>query len=231
MASSRPAARGRLPFLPLLLAVFAAAACAARVPVLVPPPGEVSAVDGYGSASIAGPEASIKGKFGFVFRSPGLGRVEALDPLGRTVFLVIFRGPRAWFVLPGRKVYCEDGAATMMERFLGLDLRPEEVLRLLSGRWGGESGPGEGAGWRVERDASGRVVRGAHGDYAFTVRAFFPGDAVPREIGLTGPGTTGRLKVLKLAFDPPAREGAFDTAFLRAYAPRTWDEIAELIER
>jgi hypothetical protein len=231
MASSRPVARGLVPFLPFVLAALAAAACAARVPVLVPPSGDVSAVDGYGSASIAGPQASIKGKFGFVFRAPGLGRVEALDPLGRTVFLVIFRGPRAWFVLPRRKVYCEDGAAAMMERFLGLDLRPDEVLRLLSGRWRGQAGPGEDAGWRIEHDGSGRIVRGAHDDYAFSVRAFFPGDAVPREIGLAGPGTTGRLKLLKLAFDPPAREGTFDTAFLRAYAPRTWDEIAELIER
>jgi outer membrane biogenesis lipoprotein LolB len=231
MASSRPVVRGRLPLLPLVLSVLAAAACAARAPRLVPPAGEVSAVEGYGSASISGPEASIKGKFAFVFRSPDLGRVEALDPLGRTVFLVLFRGGRAWFALPGRKVYCEDAAAVMMERFLGLTLEPDEILRLLSGTWRAAAAPGEGNGWRVTRDASGRIVRGARDGYGFTVRTFFPGDGVPREIGLAGPGTAGRVKVLKLKFDPPPREGTFDTAFLRAYAPKTWNEIAELVER
>jgi hypothetical protein len=229
MASSSPVVRGRLPLVALALTLLAA--CAPRALRLVPPAGTVSAVEGYGSASISGPEASLKGKFGFVFRSPGLGRVEALDPLGRTVFLVIFRGGRAWFALPSRKVYCEDAAAAMMERFLGLELDPDGILRLLSGTWRNETTPGEEAGWRVTRDASGRVVHGERDDYAFFVRTFFPGDGVPREIGLEGPGTAGRVKVLKLKFDPPPREQAFDTAFLRGYAPKTWDEIVELIER
>ena len=78
-------------------------ACVRRPPVLVPPSGGVEAVEGFGSASVAGVDAAIKGKFGFVFRRPGLGRVEALDPIGRTAFLIFFRDGRAWFVLPGKK--------------------------------------------------------------------------------------------------------------------------------
>jgi hypothetical protein len=231
MASNKPAARGRLPFVPLALIALTAAACARRPPRLVPPPGEVAAVEGYGSASIAGPDASLKGKFGFVFRAPDLGRVEAVDPIGRTIFLVVFRGGRAWFVLPGRKAYAEDEASVMMERVLGVAIRPSEVLRLLSGTWPAGDRPEDMGGWSVERDASGRVVRGAHGDFDFSVKTFFPGDEVPREIGLAGPETSGKVKVLKLNFDPAPRPGAFDTAFLRAYAPKTWDEILELIER
>ena len=83
----------------------------------------------------------------------------------------------------------------------------------------------------MDRDAGGRVARGVRGGFSFTVRGFFPGDGVPREIGLEGPGTSGRVKVLKLGFNPPPREEAFDVAFLRAYAPKTWEEILELLDR
>lgn len=231
MDSSRPAAGGRLPLSASLLIALLLAACAGPPPRLVPPAGGIMAVDGYGSASIRGAEASLKGKFSFIFRRPDLGRVEALDPLGRTVFLIVFRQGRAWFVLPDRRVFSEDEAAVMMERFLGLALTPDEAVRLLGGTW--ESGTGTGAeqGWRIERDTSGHVVRGTQGDFSFAVRSFFPGGAVPREIGLEGPGTTGRVKVLKLGFDPAPRPEAFDTAFLRAYAPKTWAEILELLDR
>jgi hypothetical protein len=39
------------------------------------------------------------------------------------------------------------------------------------------------------------------------------------------------VKVLKLGFDPPPREGTFDTAFLRVFAQKTWEEILELLDR
>jgi hypothetical protein len=54
---------------------------------------------------------------------------------------------------------------------------------------------------------------------------------VPREIGLEGPGTSGRVKVLKLGFNPPPRDDVFDTAFLRTFTPKTWPEILELLDR
>lgn len=232
MASSRPDPRGRFlraaAFLIVLSHIFAA--CASRPPRLVPPSGGVEAVEGFGSASIAGAEASIKGKFGFVFRRPGLGRVEAVDPLGRTAFLIVFRGERAWFVLPGRKVYAEDGAEVMMERFLGIALPPDEAVRLLSGSWGAGAATADDA-WRVEADAEGRGARGVRDGFTLTVRAFFPGGAVPREFAVEGPGASGRVKVLKLGFNPPPRDEAFDTAFLRGYAPKTWEEILDLIDR
>ena len=235
MASVRPVELGRIPLAGLLLTVLALAACLQRPPRIVPPAGPVAAVEGFGSASIAGAEATIKGKFGFVFRRPGFGRIEAVDPIGRTTFLIFFRGDKAWFVLPGRKIYAEDGAEIMMERFLGVALLPDQAVRLLSGTW--EAGPeavgkpeAEG-GWSVDRDGAGRVSRGVCGGFSFTVREFFPGDGVPREIGLEGPETSGRVKVLKLGFNPPPREEAFDVAFLRAFSPKTWEEIVELLDR
>jgi len=229
MASSKPVVRDRLPLaiLPFAVSLSILAACAGRPPRLVPPAGGVEAVEGFGSASVSGAEASIKGKFGFVFRDSGLGRVEAVDPLGRTAFLIIFRDGRAWFVLPGRKVYAEDEAGLMMERFLGVALRPDEAVRLLSGSW---SSGQEGA-WSVEADDQGRAARGESGGFTLTVRTFFPGAAVPREIRVEGPAASGRVKILKLGFNPPPRQASFDTAFLRSYAPKTWEEILDLIDR
>jgi len=209
-----------------LLVVLTLAACVRRPPHLVPPAGGVEAVEGYGSASIAGADASVKGKFGFVFRRPGLGRIEAVDPIGRTAFLIVVRGERAWFALPGRKVYAEDAAAVMMERFLGVALLPDEAVRLLSGIWGdGESG------WSVEPGAGGHIGRGVCGEYSFSVLQYFPGDGVPREIALEGPEASGRVKVLKLGFNPPPRDEAFAVDFVRVFSQKTWEEILELLDR
>lgn len=234
MGSNRPAVRGRLSPLPLAVAVALSAvpACAPRPPRLVPPAGGVAAVEGVGSASVAGAEASVKGRFAFTFRRPDRGRIEAFDPLGRTVFLIVCRDGRGWFVLPNRKVYAEDAAGTMMGRVLGVVLEPGDAVLLLSGVWPSDTAAAAGGdAWIPVRDGEGRLASGRRGEYAFAVEAFFPGDGVPRAIGLTGPGTTGRVKISKLAFDPPERPEAFDTAFLRGYAAKTWEEILELVER
>lgn len=228
MGSNRPAGPGRLARLAFLLGVLGAAACAGRGPVLVPPPSGVDAVEGFAAASIAGPEASLKGKFAFVFRRPGLGRVEAFDPIGRTAFLIHFREGRAWFVLPSKKVYAEDEAVVMMRRFIGIALRPDDTLSLLSGIWpeGGEAG-----GWSVARDGQGRVAGGERDGFGFKVRRYYRGGAAPRQVEVSGEGTAGRIKVLKLAFDPAPRDEVFDTAFLARFAAKTWDELLEIIDR
>ncbi len=228
MGSNRPAAIGRVSLVAPFLIAVSLAACAGRVPTLVPPSGGIEAVEGYASASISGADAAAKGRFAFVFRRPGFGRIEAVDPLGRTAFLVLFRGDRAWFVLTGKKAYAEDGARVTMERFLGTSLLPDEALALLSGLW---TGFGPESGWTLERDDRGRIARCGRDGFLFIVREFFPGGGVPRRIDLTGEGTSGRLKVMELAFDPVAREAVFDTAFLRGYASKTWEEILDLIER
>ncbi len=156
------------------------------------------------------------------------GRVEVVDPIGRTACLIFFRDDRAWCAVPGKKIYAEDGAEPMMTRFLGVALLPGEALRLLSGTWEDD---GPASGWSVERDERGRPARGEQGRFAFAVREFFPGASVPREIGLAGPGTSGRVKILRLGFNPPRRDEAFDISFLRSYALKTWDELVEGLDR
>ncbi len=230
MASARASARLRRHpggILPLLLAA-SVSACAGRIPVLVPPAGGVEAVEGFASGAISGAEASVKGKFAFLFRRPGLGRVEAVDPIGRTAFVVHFRDGRAWFVLPSKKAYAEDDAEVVMERLLGIALRPDDTLALLSGTW---PAAGPATAWSVGRDAQGRVAGGAKDGFAFEVTKFFRGGAAPREIVLAGPEASGRVKVLKLAFDPAPRAGAFDTAYLSRYAAKTWEGMLEILDR
>jgi hypothetical protein len=242
MGSNRPGSYGRVSRVASLFAILWAASCAGRAPRLVPPAAEVVAVDGFGSASIVGTEASVKGKFGFVFRKEGLGRVEAVDPIGRTAFVIIFREGRAWFILPGRKVYAEDSAGAMMERFLGVALEPWEAVQLLSGTWGkggtrvtlrqNDDVVFADDVWSFIDDDRGRIVEGIHDKFSFKVKSFFPGDAVPREIELRSfVGTSGRVKVLKLAFNPAPRDEAFNTAFLGRFAAKSWDELLELIGR
>ncbi|HUT07211.1 MAG TPA: hypothetical protein VMY15_00065 [Candidatus Latescibacteria bacterium] len=209
-----------------LLSVLAA--CAGRAPFLVPPPGGVEAVEGFSSASVRGEDLAGKGKFTFLFRRPGFGRVEAFDPIGRTAFLMIFREAQAYFVVPRKRAYAKEAPEAMMKRFLGIGLSPDEALLLFSGTWSAAGGEG---GWNVEQDERGRVARGGRDGFMFTVRAFFPGAGVPRDIGLSGPGTSGQMKVLKLGFNPPLREAAFDVSFLRGYALKTWEEILELTDR
>lgn len=190
-------------------------------------------MDGFGSLVIQGAETVLKGKFAFHFRTSGVGRIEALDPLGRTAFYLFLENDHATFVLPREKAYAGEAAETLMDRLLGFSLAPEEMIQLLCGTWQeADTGPGRREGnWNVERDGHGRIFRGARDDLVFTVREFFKGAGVPRDVELARPGMTGRLKVLSLRFDPPARPEAFDTSFLARYSRKTWEEIEELLKK
>jgi hypothetical protein len=212
----------------VLLLGFGLAACAKRPPILVPPASGVEAVEGYGSASVQGEEAVVKGKFAFLFRRPGFGRVEAFDPFGRTIYYMIFESGRAYLVFPSKKVYTEDLPEVMIGRFLGFSLRPDEVLEVVSGQWStavAGDASGLGSTWALEKDASGRVARGEKNGVSFRVGEFFPGGGVPRTVLFSRPGTSGRVKILSLRFNPAPRPEAFETTFLRVFVRKSWEEI------
>jgi hypothetical protein len=225
-ASSAP---GRSAGLLLLAGIMAS--CAGRPPVLVPPRAGVEAVEGYGSASVQGNETSVKGKFAFLFRRPDLGRVEAFDPLGRTVYYMIFKGDQAYFVVPSKKAYAEEKPEIVMARLLGFSLRPDEVIPLLSGQWtaGDERRGGDpSASWTLGKDAEGRVARGRRDDLSFEVTEFFPGAGVPRTVLFSRPGTSGRVKVLSARFNPSPKPEAFENAFLKTFTRKSWQDIQEM---
>jgi hypothetical protein len=211
----------------LLAALALAAACAAPPPRLVPP-ADVRAVEGYGSASVESLDAFVRGRFAFRFERPAAGRIEAFDPLGRTLYVLVFRGERAWFVVPSKRVYWENAAVEIMNRWLGFSLNPEDVVRLLSGRWDDAAG-GSGE-WQFIRDAQGRVTAGERGGLRFEVREFFPGAGAPRIIAFEDFAAAGRLRVLEARFNPPARDAGADLAFLETFSPVTWAELEALLE-
>jgi hypothetical protein len=210
----------------VILAALLLASCAKRPPVLVPPASGVEAVAGFGSASIRGDAADVKGKFAFLFRKPGLGRVEAFDPLGRTIYYMVFAGETAYLVVPQKKVYTEDRPEKMVGRFLGFPLSPGEILELLAGQWTRDgSGEGRVGAWTLHRDADGRVVRGERDGLVFEVGEFFPGAGVPRMIRFSRPGTAGRMSILSLEFNPAPRPEAFETSFLKTFVRKSWEDI------
>ncbi|MDH4198354.1 MAG: hypothetical protein OEW05_13150 [Candidatus Aminicenantes bacterium] len=213
-------------FLGLLL-LFAS--CAAPPPRLVPPV-EVRAVEGYGSALVEGQEAAVRGRFAFRFGSDGRGRVEAFDPLGRTVYFIDFEATRAWFVLPAKKAYWENEPGEMMNRFLGFVLRPEEVVRLLSGRWDPSAEDGRGP-WIVKRDGQGRVAYGERVTLRFEVREFFPGGGVPRLVVVSDLGAAARIKILDLRFNAPGPTSAPERVYLKTFSLVTWTEMTRYLNR
>ena len=211
------------------LFALALASCARRVPVLIPPATGVEAVAGFGSASIEGEEVALKGKFAFTFRTPGLGRIEAFDPFGRMIYYMVFGSGRAYLVLPSKKAYAEEAPETLMNRYLGFPLLPDEVILLLGGQWnGGEADGGPGGAWALERDGPGRVVRGEKKGFRFKVPEFFPGGGVPRVVLFSRAGASGRVKILSLSFNPPPRPEAFETSFLKSFSRKSWEEIQEI---
>jgi hypothetical protein len=224
----RSVARGATALAAGALAVAALVeSCTPRPPVLVPPASGVEAVAGFASASVRGAEADVKGKFAFLFRRPGLGRVEAFDPLGRTIYYMVFAGETAYLVVPRKKAYAETPPAAMIDRFLGFALEPGEVIELISGEWA-VRGTVRVDDWMLRRDAQGRVIRGERGGLVFEVGEFFPGAGVPRTVTFSGRSATGRMKILSLEFNPAPRPEAFDTSFLRTFMRKSIEDIAEI---
>ena len=231
-----PAAKGRL-FRVSLAAVLAApallffAGCVAGPPLLSPPPARVETLDGFGSLTIRGEGGSLRGRFSFLIALPDKGRIEVLDPFGRTRSVLIFRERAAYMLLPSRKAYWTGPEEELMENFLGFGLTAGELAGLLGGQWaaaGTLEGP-EGGRWAFEKDGAGRVLSGAKDGFRFKVEEFHGKTSVPRSVGFSRPGEDGRLRVLQVRFNRPPRSDPFGLSVLEGSARKTWPEIEELL--
>jgi len=213
--------------LALVLMGLWCAGCGGPPPVLAPPQAGVEAVAGLASASVQGEEMALQGKFAFVFRRPGFGRVDVPGPFGATVYSLLFETDSGYLVVPSRKIYAAERSDELMNRFLGFGLRPSEVIDLLSGVW---PEAGTGSLWSLRRDAGGRVSHGEKGGFLFDVTEFFPGAGVPRSLTFSAVGTAGRINVLSLRFNPAPRPEAFDTGFLERFRRGSWEEIRNILK-
>jgi hypothetical protein len=204
-------------------------ACVRRSPKLVPPPSVVETVSGFGSISLRQEGGgTAKARFSFFFDRPDRGRIEVFGPFGKTISIMLFKAGRARFLLPSRKVYWEGPEETPLGRFLGCGWTVDEWIGLLGGQ-GPDSG-GREASWALERDPSGRVLGGLKEASRFDIVEFFPPATVPRIIVLSRPGWKSRIRILKIAFNAPARDAVLEPSEPEGYGLKTWEEIEAMIE-
>ena len=209
-------------------ALLLCAACISGPPLLSPPPARVTTLDGFGSLSLRGAGGSLRGRFSFLLSPPDMGRIEVLDPFGRSRALLIFRESTAAMVIPSRRVYWSGPEEELMENFLGFGLRSRDLAGLIGGRWTETEAP-EAAGWALERDREGRVRAGANDGFRFEVEEFFGKTSVPKSVGISRDGDPGRLKVLQIRFNRPPRGDAFGLSVLNGLDRKTWAEMEELL--
>jgi hypothetical protein len=192
----------------------------------------LSEVEGYASLKLTQNGETAKSKFSFILELDKRARVEIQDPLGRTAAVIFIEDRDGYFVLASEKAYWKAPGGDIISKFLGTSLGLAELAGLLCGRW-----PEKGQGvasvpeWSLERDEAGRWASGRRETFAFHVREFFAGSAVPRRVDfqtLTGRGT---VQVLAMEFNRPLAAAVFDLGFLSGFASKSWEEIERAMRR
>jgi hypothetical protein len=207
------------------------AGCRSQAPTFIPPP-RVDSLEGYASLRYSGDAGSAKSRLSFQIVPPARGRVEVLDPLGRVALYFVLDGPRALLVVPREKVYCEAGSADVMERLVGFGMDARELSALLSGIWPEPVPADEGAGsWALERDGRGRVRAGRRDGAFFEVAEFFAGSPSPKRVDFGSERGSGRLTVLRLGYNRPLPNEAFESTPPAAHEPRSWEDVERLFKR
>jgi len=205
----------------LLLSAAALISCHTSRPAVAPPPPTLESIEGFATIRLARDGETAKSKLSFVFRLPGQGRVEVLDPLGRTASILFLDNDVAYLVLPGRRAYWKSGREEVMSRLLGFALEIEDLAHILTGRADRLSS------WSLEKDGRGRVVRGRREELSFEIRQFFEPGPLPWLLVLSSAQDKGSLRVLKMSFNQPLKEKAFHYFFLEegGYRPAEWSEV------
>lgn len=206
-----------------LLGLSAAAlvSCFPTRPAVAPLPPTVESMEGFATLRLARSGETAKSRLSFVVRLPGQGRIEVLDPLGRTASLLFLDDDVAYLVLPSRRAYWKSGRDEVMSKLLGFALELQELTDILTGRGDRLSG------WTLEKDGQGRVIRGRREDLRFEVRQFFDRSLIPRLLVLSHGEDRGSLRVLRLNFNQPLKAEAFRHFFLDegGFRPAEWDEV------
>jgi len=201
------------------------AACRPGRVLVTPAPERIESLEGYASLRITERGETSRSKFSFLLVLPHRGRIEASNFLVGSVYQMIFTPNGASFVVPSKRVYWEGKEEEVIYRFLGFHLSLDEVIRLFSGRWP-DAAP---EGWRLRKDARGRILSGSRGDLSFSVEDFAEGSSIPASIAYRYAGGEGRLRMLRIAFNRTPSDRAFSLDFKRRFQRKTWEEIFELI--
>ncbi|UCE21828.1 MAG: hypothetical protein JSV46_06335 [Candidatus Aminicenantes bacterium] len=203
--------------------------------LLQPVPANIERLEGHASLKISGEQGSARSKFTFLFHLPRQGRIEVSDfLLGRTLYQIIVDKERAVFFIPSKKVYWEGEEEEIIDYFLGFRLSLEEMINLIKGKWEGSTqaaGRDKNVeGWILKRDEKGRVLAGTREDLHFEVKEFLSGSHIPRILIFQHLLNSGRLKILRVDFNRPAKKKeAFSLSFLANYRRVSWEEIEKIL--
>jgi hypothetical protein len=202
-----------------------AAACRPGRIELGPVPERIESVQGYASIRTIRSGASARARLAFRLVPPGIARLEALDPLNRTIFQVSVDGEEAVLIVPSRKAFWSGPRADVLDAGLGFPLSAAEMAGLLAGR--GPAVPD--AEWTLIRDGQGRIVSGSRQGFSFRVEEFFSRAAVPRRLGFTAAEASGSLTVLGLTFNAAAPDAGAPLRIPPGYARLTKAEMTRLL--
>jgi len=203
--------------------------------LLQPVPVNIDRIEGHASLKISGEHGSARSKFAFLFQLPHQGRIEVSDfLLGRTLYQIIVDRERAVFLVPSKKVYWEGEEEEIIDYFLGFRLSLDEMINLIKGKWeerAQEVGREKNMeSWNLKRDERGRVLAGTRGNLHFEVKEFLSGSHIPRILIFQHPLNSGRLKILRIDFNRPAKKkNAFSLSFLDNYRRVSWEEIEKIL--
>ncbi len=195
--------------------------CFPSRPSVAPLPSTVKSVEGYASLRLTQAGKTSKSRVSFIFLVSDRGRVEIIDPLGRTASLLFLVDDQAYLVLPRKHAYWKSDRDEVMSRLLGFALSPADLTDILTGR------ADRLADWVLERDDRGRVVRGRLAELKFEIRQFFESGPLPQLLVLSRDEARASLRVLRLDFNQSLRADAFRLFFLddAAYRPAGWEEV------
>ena len=219
----------------LSIVLFLLTGCRPTGILLQPVPANIERLEGHASLKISGDQGSARSKFTFLFHLPHQGRIEVSDfLLGRTLYQIIVDRERAVFLVPSKKVYWEGEEEEIIDYFLGFRLSLNEMINLIQGKWEEEV---RGAGrekstesWNLKRDERGRVLAGTRGSLHFEVKEFLSGSHIPRILIFQHPLNSGRLKIIRVGLNRPAKKKeAFSLSFLADYRRVSWEEIEKIL--
>ncbi|MBU1338756.1 MAG: hypothetical protein KKD56_06795 [Acidobacteria bacterium] len=200
-------------------------------PTLTSVPATIETVQGYASLKTITGEGSARSRFSFVFNPPDKAWIEVTDILQRTLFRVHMAEGKSFLLIPSKKVFWKGREDEIMNHLFGFPLRLEEMTALICGRWDTRGlflteADGE---WRLNEDASGRIVSGERNNLSFEVQEFIEKSPVARVFVFSSSGAWGRVKILRIDINAPLKPDLFSSAFLSAFTELSWEQILELL--
>lgn len=215
------ASAGRYLIVVLMLALQAAGCRTGPVRLL--PPAEIQDVAGQASFYLSGPDGAFRFRLGFCGRLSGQARLELFDPLGRLRAVVWLSGERAALYLPSEKVYWQGASRVLTSEIFGRELKSEELVRIISGRWPQLA---EENGWLLRRDDRNRVLGGEREGLVFILKENFAPGLVPKTVHFSSGAYTVRMKVLRMDFNRCREDSLFNPAVPPGVRQLEWEEMA-----